>query len=581
MDLSLRSRFVIILLLASLPGMLVALMLAVNALANQREQIETNARRLADIQAAQHTNVVENAHTMLDTMVEVLASRDLDGSDCTHFLSDWVERYPSFTTPTLLDPNGQTECANENSEFPESFPDDELAETLRVSQELVVGEYAVDSSGEPLIVAALPVRSDGDRYEGAVAVGIDLGWLEFLAQRMNLPTGSTVTAIDQDGNVLNHYRAENFDEGELEASEDTVAVQALREEMASRGQGVVRGPTEAGHQRVFGFQRTETGNMGVVVGMPQYLQFERYGAALRDTLLAPMGILVLALLAAGYASQRLVIRWVQRLTTAARKMEQGDLDARSHVPHARYELGRLAAAFDGMAQSIQQKQQEIHTRAEQYRELFRELHHRVSNNMQMIRSLIRIRAKRVTDREARNVIIDIEERLAALTEIQRLLYSQDDAEIDTSDYAKRLGSYLQSIYSSDGIAVEVDIEQISLPRAAAIPLGLAMNELIANARKHAFPDGSGTVRVNLHQRGETGHLVVADDGAPLPEEIADRGQRRSLGLRIVRSMAEQLGGELLVKQEDGEKSFHIAFPLADRAQGEETGTGEAPPQTQA
>ena len=74
------------------------------------------------------------------------------------------------------------------------------------------------------------------------------------------------------------------------------------------------------------------------------------------------------------------------------------------VPHSRYELGRLAAAFDSMAASIQQKQQEIRAKAEQYAELLREFNHRVNNNMQMIRSLVRMRARQITDDDARMAV---------------------------------------------------------------------------------------------------------------------------------------------------------------------------------
>ncbi|NMG38271.1 HAMP domain-containing protein [Chelativorans sp. ZYF759] len=569
-SLSLRNRFIIILLVASLPGMVVALVLAANALNNEREQIEITAERLADIQAAHHTNVIDTARVMLETIVETIEAGTVDDADCTQFLGDRAASYPSFTSLTLVDSAGTIVCANEDSELPAGFPDDALLESMRAADGFIVGDYAVGQSGVPLIIAALPVRRDDGSFYGAVAMGIDLRWLEFLARRMNLPAGSTITAIGGDGRVLNHYRAENVGNEELAAPRESVPMEAYRQRMAAEGGGVLRGQSNGGDQRVYGFQRTSSGNLSVVVGMPQYAEFERYGAALRDTLAAPMAILILALLAAGYASQALVIRWVSMLTGAARKMADGDLLARSMVPHSRYELGRLAAAFDTMAASIQQKQDEIRAKANQYAELLRELNHRVNNNMQMIRSLVRMRGREIADPGARAAIEDIEERLGAMTEIQRLLYDQDDAGHIAADYPVRLGRFLEEFYSSDRVEVRIDAEPIPLPRASSIPLGLIMNELIANACKHAYPEGKGTVRVSLRLQGEHVQLAVADDGAPMPEDLDTSRRKGSMGLRIVRNMSEQLNGVLKVAPHEGGKTIQLDFPLDKNAAADGT-----------
>ena len=564
-SLSLRNRFIIILLVASLPGMLVALLLAANALNNEREQIEISAARLADIQAAQHTNVIDTARVMIETVVETIEAGSVGSADCTHFLSDRVDRYPSFTSLTLIDGTGATVCANSDSELPAGFPDAAFLDTMRSADGFTVGDYTVGQSGVPLIIAALPVSRDDGSFAGAVAVGIDLRWLEILARRMNLPVGSTITAIGANGEVLNHYRAENVGDDDLAAPRETVPAEEYRQRMAEEDSGVLRGQTNAGNQRVYGFQRTSSGSLSIVVGMPQYAEFERYGAALRDTLAAPMAILILALLAAGYASQALVIRWVRMLTGAAKKMADGDLAARSMVPHSRYELGRLAAAFDSMASSIEQKQAEIRAKAEQYAELLKEFNHRVNNNMQMIRSLVRMRARHITDDDARLTIEDIEERLGALTEIQRLLYDQEDSGLHASDYPVRLGKFLQDFYSSDRVKVSVDAEPIPIQRSSSIPLGLIMNELIANSCKHAYPEGEGTVRVSLRSDGERVYLAVADDGAQMPEDLDDSRRTGSMGLRIVRNMTQQLGGEHQVIPNETGKTIQVVFPLEKHA----------------
>lgn len=558
---SLRNRLIGILLIATLPGMAVAIFLAVNALDNERARIEENAKRLADIHAAQHTNVIENARIMMETVVELVETRPVSGTECRHFLSDRIDRYASFTSLTLIDGQGALLCARNDHELPANFPSEGFLERLGDAEDMVVSDYTVGQSGMPLIIAALPIREDGGRLEGAIAVGIDLRWMEFLTRRLNLPAGSTVTAIGSDGQVLTHDRAEGGDSDDLEAPRETLPVEDIRLQMATIGSGAIRGTTENGSDRVFGFQRTDAGDLIIAVGKPQYMEFERYGVALRDTLAAPMAILILALIAAAYASESLVVRWVRLLTGAAMKMSGGDLEARSNVPHSRYELGRLAAAFDSMAASIQDKQAQIRAKAEQYKDLLHELNHRVNNNMQMISSLIRMKTRGIRDQEARHVIEDVELRLRALSEIQHLLYGREDGFDNDPEYTVRLGRLLEEFYSSDNIRVRVDAEAIAIPRPSAVPLALIMNELITNACKHAYPDDGGEIRVTLRASGGEVHLSVADDGAPVPNEWKPGQEEASMGLRIIRSMAAHLGGEVEIHPETSGKSINLSFPL--------------------
>jgi two-component sensor histidine kinase len=558
---TLRQRLLFLLLLASVPGMVVAAFLAVNALANQSEQIETSAKRLAIIQAGQHTNVIDNARVMLDTLVETLSLRDVEQAECQTFLMSWAERYLSFTSLTLLDAEGQIVCSSVETDMPALTAEEDFFTRAMAERAFVVGEYAVGRTGKPLIVAARPIFDGSEQVTGAVAVGIDLRWLEFLARRMELPPGSTVTAMGRNGDVLNHYMAEVPGEERAAASRETLPSESLRREMATLADGVLRGWTEAGNRRVYGFQRTDAGGLVIAVGMLEFLEFERYGAALRDTLMSPMAILLLALVAAGYASEALVTRWVRMLTGAAARMQKGDLAARSNVPHSRYEIGRLAAAFDTMAAAIQREQKMLRSMIEQRQALLRELNHRVKNNLQLITSLISIRSRALTDASARGVLSDVVDRVRALSEIHNLLYGERSDGMVPADFTARLAERLAEFYGTEQCRVEVAAAPVPLPPDHAVTLGLIMNELIANACKHAFPDRAGTVKVELRVSGERADLSVADDGAPLPGDFDTHLQGGSLGLKMVDGMARQLNGEVALEHEGQWKTFRLRFPL--------------------
>jgi two-component sensor histidine kinase len=103
------------------------------------------------------------------------------------------------------------------------------------------------------------------------------------------------------------------------------------------------------------------------------------------------------------------------------------------------------------------------------------------------------------------------------------------------------------------------VADIPLSPDTAFPCGLIINELVSNSLKHAFSEGrSGTVRIGLREENGACVMSVADDGMGLPAGI-DATAGGSLGLRLVRNLAGQLGGTLEVASGPGTR-FTVRFP---------------------
>jgi PAS domain S-box-containing protein len=186
--------------------------------------------------------------------------------------------------------------------------------------------------------------------------------------------------------------------------------------------------------------------------------------------------------------------------------------------------------------------------------MLREIHHRVKNNMQVVQSLLRMRARSLPEGDARAALETTVERVHAMAMVHERLYQTPDLA------AFPLSTYLRDIFNGaieshpvqpDQIQLELDVEKIPLVLDRAVPFGLLANELLSNCFKHAFPgERKGTISVSIHRIDGAARMVVEDDGVGLPEDF-DAAASTSMGLKLAANLAHQLGGRLEFTSDHG------------------------------
>jgi PAS domain S-box-containing protein len=195
--------------------------------------------------------------------------------------------------------------------------------------------------------------------------------------------------------------------------------------------------------------------------------------------------------------------------------------------------------------------------------LFKELHHRVKNNLQVITSLLKLQSDQIESPECREVLKTCSERIFSIAAIHEQLYhSKGLLEIDFGKFLENLAENLAASHAdfSGVISHHVEAEGIVLDIESAIPCGMVVNELVSNALKHAFPQGrEGTVVISLrHDRDGNLELRVADDGIGLPPDL-DIRDTDTLGMQLVLMLVEkQLYGSLDVAKDKG-TDFTVRF----------------------
>ncbi len=176
--------------------------------------------------------------------------------------------------------------------------------------------------------------------------------------------------------------------------------------------------------------------------------------------------------------------------------------------------------------------------------LLREMNHRVANSLQMVQSLVAMQASAATDGDAKAALRDTQNRISAIMQVHRRLYTSDD--VRSVDAAAYLGGLVEELQRSmDRTGGRRDIrfraDPVRLDTDRAVSVGVIITELVTNACKYAYGrDADGEVRVDLEaEAGGRLRLVVEDDGCGLPG--ADQPAKGTgLGRRVVAAMASSL-----------------------------------------
>jgi two-component sensor histidine kinase len=195
--------------------------------------------------------------------------------------------------------------------------------------------------------------------------------------------------------------------------------------------------------------------------------------------------------------------------------------------------------------------------------LFTELQHRISNNLQVVSGLMTLQRAAVADPQARAALAEASARLILIAKLHRKLHDPA-AGLDFKSFLEDLCQDVREAAGVDCVACRVSApEGIPLPADKAVPIALIVVEFLSNALEHGLAGRpEGTLSLDLRPHGlepDLMLLTVRDDGKGLPDGF-DLDRTDSLGLKIVRSLAQQIGARIEMLS-DGGAICRLTFKL--------------------
>jgi len=229
------------------------------------------------------------------------------------------------------------------------------------------------------------------------------------------------------------------------------------------------------------------------------------------------------------------------------------------------ESGRVEGILSFAVDITERKQAEERTIAALHEKetLLKEVHHRVKNNLAIVVELLQMQANQTEDAAARHALGESVDRIYAMALVHEMIYESSQlAAIDLGEYLERLSRKLLETYEGPGSNVDLRtrIAEVAITLDQAVPCSLILNELVTNALKHAFPQGRpGRIEITVGTGGD-GHVMleVRDNGVGMRADV-DLHTSRSLGLRLVSSLARQLHATVEIARDEG-TAVRIRFP---------------------
>ncbi len=261
-----------------------------------------------------------------------------------------------------------------------------------------------------------------------------------------------------------------------------------------------------------------------------------------------------------------ILRPINYLNKAMIKVQNSGPGIKAEI-NSNDEIGELSKTFNQMSIALAKSYKKIKKQGEKLKSsliekdvLFRELHHRVKNNLSLILSLLELQEKNFNDK---NVIANykkVQTRIYSIALIHKLLYkSKNISNINIKEYINDLVVNLRNSYNISKINFIIKVEGCKLDIDTIKTVGIILNELIINSIKYAFQEKDDcNITINFFKDDKNYSLIVKDNGIGYKNYNIENNELS--GLNLVKMLCEEIKAEMQIINKNGLK-IKINFPI--------------------
>jgi two-component sensor histidine kinase len=553
----LRRRLSVLVAIALVPSLLLTAYNAARWRIFLESEVRATALSEAHLASSELEQIIDNARQLMTAMAQFPLTAD-NKTECASYFKSIILDGQTFREAAIVDTDGKFLCSTIPPQDALDVDDRiRFYQSLKASK-LSVGTVTQDRPAHSTsIQISMPYKDTDGSIKGMIVL---TGDPERLAKSLDADLWRSehrLVVIDGQGSLVLTLPANESEEA------DAVAKQIFPL-IPHEKPGTIDIKDSIGRPLIVGVAPSARAPESLFTAVA----LDRDSALAETSIVNVRGIafdfifIILAVIVVWLAAYLMIDRPVRAIIKSARKWESGDTSAT--FPKFRYsdEFGQLSAALTRMSGRIDEllKQKDL---------LLRELQHRVMNSLALLSGLLEMQRRSTKSSVARENLANARDRVVAMGTVYRQLY-----QADTLEYVE-FGEFLRTICSTSANAyvgakrpsVEVDADSLELSGPHAISLGMLTHELITNALKHAFSDSeSGSIKVTLKHKKRRGiDLSIADRGRGLPPDFKIDGKSSSLGMKMVVSTVQQLGGTLEINRLKPGTEFIIHLP-ADIAQ---------------
>lgn len=604
--LGLRGRIVLLVLIALLP----MLMLFIVHTRQEREwllgEAENRALLIARSWNQHNGEYLDEANVLLRLVDGINPS----GSDCEQKLGLVTYQTHWRAEVAIVDRAGKVMCSSRSDSTIAGRLDPSYLNDLFESRLLEISEFKLDENRQSVAFVGLRLPKGADGAERAAVTVINLDAIERRTEPVAQGMQYGVMVLGRDGLILAEHP-----EDEARLGTRLPSDHPLMPAVNMQIEGVTTGKEADGSDRIFAFSQLPQTGAKIVIELARADALGAADKAISGILVALAIVAVLAAGAAWLTAELSVLRWVAVLRNAAIAFARRDLDHRAIVPKRAGEFATLAKAFNGMAEIVAMRQQELEQRVaertaeltaaqnelmkqERYSaigQLAASVAHELRNPLGAAKNTVHTIQEIATIKSV-DVARPIGRLERSLTRCERIIANLLDyvyvgaPKRHTVNFELWLGEYLDAQSLPTGIALVRDLA--ATDAVVAIDAGrfqLVIGNVIDNAvqaiMEHADGQPSATITVATAVAGERLKLSIADTGRGIATEtlplifdslFSTRSFGMGLGLPTARKIVEQHEGTIAVESEPGEGArVTIALPLAAHKNADAKNAGGA------